>query len=59
MGMSEYAVFKYRSDYSSFYFQDRVDDLIEKYQKTDVKVLEKKLEVKKSNLSRLQGDKNE
>ena len=59
MGMSEYAVFKYRSDYSSFYFQDRVDDLIERYEKTDVKMLEKKLEVKKNNLYRLQGDKHE
>jgi hypothetical protein len=55
--ITEGGVLKYRSEFSNFSYYGKVDRLKEKYEKTDVKVLEKKLEVKKNSLSRLIGEK--
>ncbi len=54
-----FPIFRYRVDESNFDFTYCVEKLKEKYKKTDVKMLEKKLEIKKDSYQRLTGYKYE
>ena len=56
LGMCEYGVLKYRYDLSNFSYSSYYEKYMEKYKKTDIKILEKKLEIKKENYKRLTGD---
>ncbi len=54
--LCEACVFKIRDEFSSFYFPTYYAKYIEKYKKTNTKILEKKLEIKKDSYKRLTGD---
>ena len=54
--LCELGVYKFRDEISCFYFPKYYENYMEKYKKTDTKILEKKLEIKKDSYKRLTGD---